>query len=483
MILNIGKKETDQIVKRSRQTKILATLGPTSSSKEDIRALFLAGVDCFRLNFSHGNHEDHGQRLKIIRDIEKEFNHPVSVVADLQGPKLRLGQFEQGSIDIKAADRIRFDLDKTPGNKERVNIPHPEIIKALEVDQKILIDDGKVRVRIVEKGKKYVVGEIEAGHKLSDRKGVNVPGVMLDLSVLTDKDKKDLDYALKQNVDWIALSFVQRVEDILAARKIIGDRAAIMAKIEKPSAVERFALILKEADGIMLARGDLGVEIPPEQVPIEQKKIAKQVRRAGKPLVIATQMLESMIKSPTPTRAEASDVANAVYDGADAVMLSAETAAGDYPEEAVTIMNRIINTVEADENYAKIINSTHVVPHETDADAITSCAGSAAQLVGAKLIVNYTSSGSTALRTARERPYMPIVCLTPNEGVARRLAISYGIYAVVSKDISRFYQMVEKAAAVTKDHKFVNQGDSIVITAGVPFGVSGTTNILRIARV
>ncbi len=468
---------------RDRQTKILATVGPASSDPEMLEKLFLRGVDCFRLNFSHGTHDDHKQRVKDIRKLEKKFGSPIGIVADMQGPKLRLGKFKDGKIEVKQGDQIRFDLDAAPGDNQRIGIPHHEIIEALDVDQMFLIDDGKVRVQVIEKGSDYVIGEIVAGSKLSDRKGVNVPGVVLNIAALTEKDHKDLKFALSQDVDWVALSFVQRASDIQEAREIIGDRAAIMAKIEKPSAVENFEAILNEADGIMLARGDLGVEIPPEDVPAVQKRLSKKVRQSGKPLVIATQMLESMITSPTPTRAEASDVANAVYDGADAVMLSAETAAGDYPIEAVEIMNRIARATEKDPSYRTIINSGDLIEHETDAGAITASATSVAEIIGSRIIVNYTSSGSTALRTARERPAQRILCLTANINVARRLALSYAVKPVVSNDISRFADIVRTATTVAQNYEMVADGDSMVITAGVPFGVSGTTNILRIARI
>lgn len=467
----------------SRRTKIVATLGPASSSKEMIAALFDAGVDTFRMNFSHGSHEDHAARLKLIREIEAERGRPIGVFADLQGPKLRLGTFENGGIDVEKGHVIRLDLDEAPGGAERVYLPHPDVIAALALNGTVLVDDGKVRLKIVDKGEGFVVAEVIAGKRLMDRKGFNLPDTMLTGDALTPKDRKDLVAALDMGVEWIAQSFVQRAADLVETRKLIGGRAKLITKLEKPSALEDLDAIIENSDAVMLARGDLGVELPAEQVPTIQKRVVRRVREMGKPVIVATQMLESMITSPTPTRAEASDVATAIYDGADAVMLSAETAAGDYPLEAVSMMVRIAANVEKDTLYRKIM---HAEPPATDAsssDAITVAAYQVAETIGAAAIVNYTTSGSTTLRTARVRPSMPIICLTENLDVARRMALSYGVYAIHTEDIDNFQDMIDKATDMASKHCLATKGCKVVVTAGVPFGTVGSTNILRIADV
>jgi pyruvate kinase len=466
---------------RERQTKIVATLGPASSTKEMIRALFDAGADMFRLNFSHGTHADHRARLATIREIEREVGRPIPVLADLQGPKLRVGVFTKGAIDLHAGQNFRLDLDAVAGDETRVQLPHPEIFVALTVGSDLLCDDGKVRLRVTACGKDFADTIVIAGQKLSDRKGVNVPDVVLPLSPLTAKDRADLEVALEAGVDWVALSFVQRAEDIVEARALIGDRAAVLAKLEKPAAVKNLLAILDLADGVMVARGDLGVEMPPEDVPRTQKLIVREARRIGKPVIVATQMLESMISSPSPTRAEASDVATAVYDGADAIMLSAESASGQYPIEAVTIMNRIATHTQGDPTYHSGLVAQHQPLQKTAADAITAAARQVAETIGAVAIATYTTSGSTTLRAARERPEVPILCLTSKLETARRLTLSFGVHAVHTQDIASFSEMVEKATAIAYRDGLARGGESIVVTAGVPFGISGTTNVLRIA--
>jgi pyruvate kinase len=468
---------------RARKTKIVATLGPASSTLDTIRALYDTGADVFRLNFSHGNHEDHAARLRHIRALEKECGKPIGVFADLQGPKLRLGVFHDGGVDVKKGDRIVLDSNPAPGDGSRVHLPHPEIIEALQVGSEVLLDDGKVCLRVVGKGADSVTTEVVAGKRLMDRKGVNLPDVILNVSPLTKKDRVDLEAALEMGVDWIALSFVQRPSDVAEARALIGDRARIIVKLEKPSAIDAVEEIISLADAVMLARGDLGVEIPPEKVPSVQKRVVRVAREQGKPVIIATQMLESMITAPRPTRAEASDVATAIYDGTDAVMLSAETASGDYPLEAVAIMDKIAQSVETDELYRKIMDAEHPDPERTSSDAITTAAVQVAEVIGAAAIVNYTMSGGTALRTARERPAAPILCLTNREAVARRLQMSYGVYAVLTEDIDNFGDMVKKACERARAHSVAARGDQLVVTAGVPFGTPGNTNILRLAGV
>ncbi|MCB1680321.1 MAG: pyruvate kinase [Alphaproteobacteria bacterium] len=470
-------------MRKNRQTKIVATIGPATADKEMIEALFEAGVDVFRMNFSHGTHEGHRQVLDRIRGLEHEKDRPIGVIADLQGPKLRIGSFENGKIDLVRGQKMRFDLDPAPGNEGRVCLPHPEIMEIMEKGGKILLDDGKVRVKILEKGKDYLIGEIRTGTELSDKKGFNVPGVVLPIPALTEKDRIDLAAALEMGVDWIAQSFVQKPEDAKEARELIAGRASLMIKLEKPSALARLDELLEHADAVMIARGDLGVEIPPEDVPPVQKRIVRQVRETGKPVVVATQMLESMIHNARPTRAEASDVATAVYDGADAVMLSAETATGEYPVQAVEMMDRIARRVEADENYQMMMEAERPDALNSTADAITTAAYYVAQDVEAALIVNYTMSGSTSLRTARQRPDMPILCLTPNIDVARRLKLSYGVFPVhESENIDDFTGPARHAAEIALKCGFIEKGQRFVMTAGVPFGQPGTTNILRVAK-
>lgn len=472
------------MIRRYRQTKIVATLGPASNSAEKIKELFETGVDLFRVNFSHGDHATHEKTISTIRDVEKQCNRPIGVLADLQGPKLRIGAFKGGSADLKIGQKFQFDLDSTEGDETRVCLPHEEVIYTMDVGSDILLDDGKVRATVIEKTDKSLITEIKTGQVLSDNKGFNIPGVVLPIPAMTDKDKIDMEAALNMGVDWVALSFVQRLDDIYEAKTLLKERAALMAKIEKPSAVDLIDDIIETVDGVMVARGDLGVETPPENVPAVQKQIVRKARKAGKPVIVATQMLESMIENARPTRAEASDVATAVYDGADAVMLSAETAVGSYPVEAVSIMNRICERTEADPTYHLVMEVDQMEDEDRDpSDAITSSAVMVAEDIGAAAIVNYTSSGSTALRTAKQRPDVPILCLTQNYNIARRLTLSYGVRTLHIQDVQSFAETVDKAVSLVKDNGYGQPDDKIVLTAGVPFGVSGTTNVLRIAEV
>jgi len=477
------KKAVGHMISR-RQTKILATLGPASNSAEMIESLFKAGVDVFRLNFSHGTHEDHKHALVRIRALEEASGRPIGVVADMQGPKLRIGKFKEGHVAFEKGQSFRFDLDSALGDERRVNLPHPEVMKVMDVGSRILLDDGKVRIEITGKGKDYLDGEVTAGSALSDHKGFNVPGVVVPVPALTNKDRVDLEAALEMGVDFIAQSFVQRPEDVREARDLIDGRAALMVKIEKPSALVQLEEIVALADAVMLARGDLGVEIPPEDVPAVQKQVVRYVREHGKPVVVATQMLESMVTNARPTRAEASDVATAVYDGSDAVMLSAETAVGAYPLQAVEMMDRIARRTEEDENYLEMMEAARVDALNTPSDAITTAAYYVAQDVEASLIINYTTSGSTTLRTARQRPEVPILCLTTNLNVARRLVLSYGVFPVHEPNhVDDFTGPARHAAQMALDKGFAKKGERFVMTAGVPFGVAGTTNILRIGDV
>lgn len=469
---------------QKRNTKIVATIGPASNSKAMIAELFEAGVNMFRLNFSHGTHADHKAALEHIRALEKKTGRPIAILADLQGPKLRIGTFKEGKIALKKNQAFRFDLDAKPGDEGRVNLPHPEILKVLDKGSQIFLDDGKVRAEVTKKGKDYVEAVIKSGSALSDKKGLNVPGAVIPIPALTDKDKKDLKAALAMGVDWIAQSFVQKPEDAAEAKKLIGGKAALMVKLEKPSAIKTLDKILENCDGVMLARGDLGVEIPPEDVPGVQKRVVRKVRDAGKPVVVATQMLESMITNARPTRAEASDVATAVYDGVDAVMLSAETASGAYPQKAVEFMDKICRRTETDETYLQMMAGAHPGNLGDPSDAITTAAYYVAQDVEAACIVTYTMSGSTALRMSRQRPEIPVLCLTPKLEVARRMAVSYAVHAVHAPEIQgEFSGPVPHANRILRAEGIAKKGERFVMTAGVPFGTPGSTNLLRIAEV
>jgi pyruvate kinase len=470
-------------VVRNRQTKIVATLGPASGNEEMMRKLFLAGVDVFRMNFSHGTHEAHRKNLETARQLEKEYGRPIGMLADLQGPKNRIGKFKNDRIEFVEGHKIRFDLDDTLGDETRVNLPHPEVIQCMTPGSEILLDDGKVKVKILEQGKDYLLGEVVSGSKLSNNKGFNIPGVIIPVPALTDKDRVDLAAALEMGADWIAQSFVQTAADVAETKKIINGRAALMAKIEKPSALQYFAEILQHCDGIMLARGDLGVEIPPEDVPAVQKRIVRQTRDSGKPIIVATQMLESMIEAARPTRAEASDVATAVYDGTDAVMLSAETAAGKYPVESVEIMDRICQATENDETYRSVLRASHPENEMDASDSITVAAANVASDIHAVCIANYTTSGSTTWRTARQRPDVPILSLTQNLSTARKLTLSYGVQPAHMPLVNSFAETVDWATKLAKEKGLAKSGERIVLTAGVPFGEQGSTNVLRIATV
>ena len=470
-------------MRRHRKAKIVATLGPATSTPQAIRALFEAGVDVFRLNFSHGLHEGHRACFDQIRQIETACGRPIGVMMDLQGPKLRVGKINGGEAALKAGAPFRLDMDPAPGDAGRAPLPHPEIFKAIAAGTDLLIDDGRLRLRVERCGNDFAETTVVTGGRLSDRKGVNVPGAVLPISALTEKDRQDLQFGLDLGVDWVALSFVQRPEDVAEARRLIAGRAAVLVKLEKPAAIDRLQELIELTDAVMVARGDLGVELPPEDVPALQKRIIAACRAAGKPVVVATQMLDSMVHAPAPTRAEASDVATAVYDGADAVMLSAESASGEFPVESVTMMNRIISRTERDPVYRKVIEALHPELEATAADAISAAAAQVAHTVSAAAIITYTSSGSTALRVARQRPDVPILCLTAQVSTARRLALAWGAHCVETEDISSFSEMVGKACGIAHRDEFARPGQRVVVTAGVPFGTPGATNVLRIAWV
>lgn len=468
-------------MRRLRNVKIVATLGPASSDEPTIRALFEAGADVFRLNMSHGTHDDIRGRHTIIRKIEADTGRPIAILADLQGPKLRVGVFANGSEELVEGAKFRMDLTDAPGNVDRVQLPHPEIFAALEPGASLLVNDGKIRLKVDECGPDFANCTVTVAGTISNRKGVNVPDVVLPLAALSTKDRADLEFACELGVDWLALSFVQRAEDVTEARALARGRAAILSKIEKPAAVKAYAEILAVSDGIMVARGDLGVELPVQAVPPIQKRLVRGARAAAKPVIVATQMLESMIESPVPTRAEVSDVATAIYEGADAVMLSAESAAGQYPVEAVTTMNNVALSVESDPTYRDVIEASRSVVRKTMADGIVSAAREIAETTDIKAICCFSQTGNTVALVARERPRVPILGLTPLIATARRMCLSWGTTCVVTGEQDRFKGAVIAAVRAALKYGFATEKDHIVLTAGVPFNVQGTTNILRIA--
>jgi pyruvate kinase len=470
-------------MRRHRQTKIVATVGPSCSTEEALDRLFQAGADVFRLNFSHGTQDEHALRYRLIERLEARYGRPIGVFADLQGPKLRLGTFSEGSAMVETGARFRLDLGDGPGDGRRAPLPHPEIFAVLRPGNVLLLDDGKVRLQVTDRGADFAETRVVVGGLLSNRKGVNLPDTVLGVSPLTEKDRRDLAFALDLGITLVALSFVQRPQDIIEAQQLIGGRARLIAKLEKPSAIEHLYKIVALTDAVMVARGDLGVEMPPETVPPLQKKIIRACRAAGKPVIVATQMLESMMAAPAPTRAEASDVAHAVYDGADGVMLSGETAAGRYPVEAVAMMERIIRTVESDRTYRSILEADRVTPETTPSDAITAAARQVAETIGAAAIVTFTSSGSTTIRASRERPSVPILALTPSRVVADNLTVAWGVHPIQVSRFEQFEALIEEAIHRTIADGFAAPGDLLVVTAGLPLNQPGSTNALHIVQV
>ena len=473
-------------MRRNRKAKVIATLGPASSTEAVIRDLHLGGADVFRLNFSHGSHDDHRDRVQMIRNIERDLGSPIGILMDIQGPKLRIGIIENGPVALTKGSEYRLDLDPAPGNHLRAPLLHPEIFAALEVGSEIMIDDGRIRLCVKESSPEHVLTEVIVGGMVSSQKGVNVPGVILPISVITEKDRADLEYGLELGVDWVAQSFVQQADDVQELKTLVNGRAAVMVKLEKPAALENFESILELTDGVMVARGDLGVELPPERVPVVQKRLIRRCRQAGKPVVIATHMLDSMVHVPVPTRAEASDVATAIYDGADAVMLSAESAAGDYPIRSVEMMDRIVTEVEKDPLAASIQDAQRPEPDSTVPDAICSALRRVTQVLDSTATVTYTSSGSTSLRAARERPHASILSLTPSRDIARYLTLAWGVHPVevtVAVENADLMDVIDTAKRIAVAENFAKSGESVVIAAGMPFGISGTTNLLHVATI
>lgn len=470
-------------MRRSRQTKIVATIGPGSGTEEMLMNLCHAGADVFRFNFSHGTHQEHLKRLEVVRSIEAKVGRPIGVFADLQGPKLRVGQFSDAKIILVPGSNFRLDSSEEPGSAHRVHLPHPEIFTALRPGSTLLLDDGKVQLEVTSCGPDFAQTKVLVGGPLSNNKGVNLPDVMLNVSPLTEKDRRDLEFALEVGFGLIALSFVQRPEDIEEAQRLIAGRAHLIAKLEKPSAVEQLEEIVDLTDAVMVARGDLGVELPPETVPAIQRRIIRSCRQAGKPVIVATQMLDSMVTAATPTRAEASDVANAVYEGADAVMLSAETAVGEHPVRVVDMMERIIKHTENDPAYTELLNAGQAKPKGTMADTITESARQAAVTLPAAAIVTFTTSEATALRAARKRPPVPIIALIPSLDFARSLALVWGIHAIEAEALDNYEDMEALAIRSATEADSARSGDTLVITAGLPLQTSGVTNVLRLLRI
>jgi pyruvate kinase len=468
---------------RRRRVKIVATLGPASSTAEEIEALFRAGADVFRLNFSHGTHEQHAAALSHIRRLERRVRRPIAVLADMQGPKLRVGRFASGHVVLQWGRPFRLDLVGRPGDGERVQLPHPEIMAVAGPGSVLLLDDGRIRLEVVRQTAEWLDTRVIVGGRLSDHKGVNLPGSALPIPALTQKDRADLAFALDGGADYIGLSFVQRPEDVAEARELVGARAKLLSKIEKPSALDQLDEVLRLSDAVMVARGDLGVELPPEDVPLIQKRLIRAAQRWGKPVVVATQMMESMTASPAPTRAEASDVATAVFDGADAVMLSAETASGRYPLETVRMMDRILARTEQDEDLLATRAAMRAAPEKSSADAISAAARQVAQTIGAKAIVAFTQTGATALRIARQRPDCGLLGLAPTQETARQLALVWGVHAVACEPTHTMTETVARATSLAARAGLAERGDEIVVVAGVPFGRSGGTNSLRVAKI
>jgi len=469
-------------MRRLRRAKIVATVGPASAAPEMLKKLHFAGVDTFRLNFSHGSHADHEAVFRAIRALETEVGSPIGILQDLQGPKIRVGRIAGGRFEARAGDRLRFVLSRDEGGPDAIPLPHPEIFAAVAPDHDLLIDDGRVRVRVRSVEATAIEAEVIVGGTVSDRKGVNLPGTLLDLSPLTEKDRADLAFGLELGVDWVALSFVQKPGDVIEAKGLIGDRAGLVAKIEKPQALDHIDDIIRVADAIMVARGDLGVEIPHSDVPGRQKELLRACRRAVPPVIVATQMLDSMVGSPTPTRAEVSDVATAIYDGADAVMLSAESATGAYPAETVEMMDGIIRSTEGHSLYRSIIQATQPVVEDTPAHAVAAAAADLAEAIHAPAIVAYTASGNTAGRIARKRPALPILAMTPSEAISRRLTLTWGVHSVLSGSAQSVQEMVDRAVRVAREQGFATTGQPIVVVSGRP-DAPGTTNNLRVAEV
>lgn len=470
-------------MRRNRRVKIVATLGPASSDPGTIRRLYDAGADVFRINMSHASIEMLRDLHRTIRRVETEVGRPIAILIDLQGPKLRIGEIAGGTTELQPGATVRFDRHPDAGTSARIPLLHPELFLAVSVGDLLLLDDGKLRLEVTERSEDTLAARVLVGGRLASRKGLSLPNTPLPFGAMTEKDRHDLDYALNLGVDWIALSFVQRMEDVAEARKLARGRAAVMSKIEKPAAIDQLDAVVEMSDGLMVARGDLGVEVPLERVPGLQKRVIGAARRAGKPVVIATQMLESMIVAPAPTRAEVSDVATAVFEGTDAIMLSAESAVGSYPVEAVATMDKVAAEVELDPMYETFMGVQRTQPEATGPDAISAAARTIAETLKLSAILCYTVSGATGLRVARERPRQPILALSPTSSTGRRLALVWGLHTVLTSNPEDLDDMVDKACRIAFQQGLAQPGQRVIVTAGVPLATPGATNMLRVAFV
>lgn len=469
-----------------RHTKIVATIGPTSESIEILREMIKAGVNVARLNFSHGTYEEHQRRIKAIRQAAAEVGKNVAILLDTKGPEIRLGNLENEPIHLKTGDKLTLTTEEIKGNKERISVTYKQLPRDVGPGDTILLADGLISLQVLNVTGTEIECEVKNGGEVRSRKGVNVPGVSVNLPAVTEQDISDIKFGIANNLDFIAASFVRKPGDILKIKRIVEEEGAdlhIIAKIENQEAVNNLEGIIKVADGIMVARGDLGVEIPAEEVPLIQKIIIDKCNRVGKPVITATQMLESMIDNPRPTRAEASDVANAILDGTDAVMLSGETAAGKYPVEAVATMARIAVTAEAAINYEEILVRKGRLLSRTVTDAISYATCSTAQDLEAAAIITSTESGYTAKMVSKYKPKAPIIAVTPHVKVLRKLSLTWGVQPLLVSHSEDTDTMISNAVKVSLEAGLISAGDLIVITAGVPVGVHGTTNLLKVHTV
>ena len=470
------------MIKNYRKTKILATIGPSSEKITKIEKLISSGVDAFRINCSHTTESQFESYIKNIRKVEKKLKKPIGILIDLQGPKLRIGEIEN-NIPLKRGQKLLFINSKKSSKSNEVPLPEEKVFKSIKVNHPIFIDDGKIKLKVLKVYKNIIETKVLLEGVLKSKKGINLPETVLKNSALTSKDKKNVKKGIELGVDWIALSFIQSPEDIKDLRKICKKNVSIMAKIEKPTALNHINKITELADGLMIARGDLGVELPIQDVPSWQKRIIREARMQGKPVVVSTQMLESMITSKTPTRAEVSDVATAVFEGSDAVMLSAESAIGDNPELAVKMMDKIAHSVEKNPNYSSILSAQLEETPDSTPDAIATAARSLASELNSPIIVCYTESGSTGIKVSRVRPKQMILTVTPIIKTARKLTLVWGVKCIVQKDANNLEQMIRMTKAYSKKEKIIKIGEKMVITAGLPLKKLGTTNLIRVIKV
>jgi len=476
----------------SKHTKIVATIGPASRDPETLRAMMRAGMNVARINFSHGDHKTHGATIDTVRRVAEEEDVVIAILCDIQGPKIRIGKLEKEPMMLTPGDKITLTLDEVIGKDGLVSLPHPEFVKDIEVGTNLLLDDGNLQFKVVETTARTVGCEVVIGGPLKSRKGVSAPNAKLTLSAITDKDREDIEFALSKDCDYLAMSFVRSADDIRELRwlmKHLGKDAAVIAKIEMGEALDNIEEIISVCEGIMVARGDLGVETPAEEVPFHQKRIISLCNQSAKPVITATQMLESMTQNPRPTRAEASDVYNAIIDGTDAIMLSAESASGKYPIRAVEVMTNIAQIAE--QHMQDASSDVQVVPKrprvaqesEYISDAISKATFDIAQTIEPHAIVTTSLSGYTTRRVAKERPKTTIFCMTPNPITQRRMALVWGVVPLLVQEFSTIDEMISIIVRAAHDKGLVHRGDKLVIIAGVPFGIAGQTNLIKIHTV